>query len=89
MGEADHAEVRNQSHDSVSRTKRIRRGTTMRVIVPEKQRSMQQVRMWTASNGRCLEVMGGVVKSINDEGIKAWSQPVVSVFPFSNLALVR
>jgi len=52
----------------------------MHLIVAEKSLSMEKVRLWTASNGRYLEVMVGVIKSINDEGIKAWSQPVLTTF---------
>jgi hypothetical protein len=58
------------------------------VIEPEKAFSADEVRLWTASNGRYLEVVTGVTKSINEEGIKAWSQPVVTVFPLDNLVLV-
>ena len=37
----------------------------------------------TASNGRYLEVMTGATRSISAGGIKAWSQLVMTVYPFS------
>ncbi len=42
----------------------------------------KEVRSWTASNGRYLEVVVGATKSITVGGIKAWSQLVVTVLPF-------
>jgi len=59
----------------------------MHLIVAEKTSSMEKVRLWTASNGRYLDVVVGVTKSISDEGIKAWSQPVLTVFPLRKFAL--
>jgi hypothetical protein len=59
----------------------------MHLIVAEKSISMEKVRLWTASNGRYLDVVAGVIESISDEGIKAWSQPVLTVFPSRNFAL--
>ena len=56
----------------------------MHLIVAEKSISVEKVRLWTASNGRYLDVVVGVIKSISDEGIKAWSQPVLTAFPFSS-----
>ena len=39
-------------------------------------------KVWTASNGRYLEVRAGAARSINAGGIKVWSYLVVTVSSF-------
>jgi uncharacterized membrane protein len=39
-------------------------------------------KVWTASNGRYLEVRAGATQSINAGGIKVWNYLVVTVFSF-------
>ena len=43
----------------------------MHPIVAEESISAEKARLWSVSNGRYLEVVVGVTKSISDEGIKA------------------